>query len=187
MGALERLRLRLPEAARDIKLNLQSVMEETSLTDAQRWGVALASAIASRNRRLRNAVLDDAHAAVDVAVIEDAKAAAALMAMYNVYYRFRHLVDKPTYQKKPARLRMNRLARPAGNKADFELYALAVSAINGCGSCVQAHEKVVLDGGITEEQVHDAVRLAATVHAAAVALEIAGEGEDDLGELAHAA
>jgi alkyl hydroperoxide reductase subunit D len=109
---------------------------------------------------------------VDEAVIEDARAAAAIMAMNNVYYRFRHIVGKPSYGEKPARLRMNRLGQPAGSKVDFELYALAVSAINGCEACVRAHEHTVIEGGLTEDHVHDAVRIAATVNAAAVALEM---------------
>jgi len=112
----------------------------------------------------------EARREVDKAVIEDARAAAAIMAMNNVYYRFRHIVGKPSYAEKPARLRMNRLVQPAGSKVDFELYALA---INGCEACVQAHERTVLEGGLTEDHVHDAVRIAATVNAAAVALEMA--------------
>ena len=67
---------------------------------------------------------------------------------------------------------MNRLVKPAGSRVDFELVSLAVSAINGCETCVVAHEKVVLEGGLTEDHVHDAVRVAATVNAAAVALEL---------------
>ncbi len=105
-------------------------------------------------------------------MIEDAKAAASLMAMNNVYYRFRHIVGKESYGTKPARLRMNRLIKPATNKADFELFSLAVSAINNCEACVNSHEHAVLEGGLTEEHVHDAVRVAATLHAAAVALEL---------------
>jgi alkyl hydroperoxide reductase subunit D len=66
---------------------------------------------------------------------------------------------------------MNKLAQPATSKADFELLCLAVSAINGCEACVQSHEKVVLEKGITEDQVHDAIRIAAVIHAAAGALE----------------
>jgi alkyl hydroperoxide reductase subunit D len=93
------------------------------------------------------------------------------MAMSNVYYRFRHLVAKPSYGDRPARLRMNRIAKPAGAKVDFELMCLAVSAINGCEACVQAHERTALEHGITEEQVHDVVRLAAVVQSAAVAIE----------------
>jgi alkyl hydroperoxide reductase subunit D len=174
MGALDALRETIPEPARDLRLNLQSVLADSSLTLAQRWGVAVASAVASRNASLRAAVLTDARAAVDAAVvdavIDDGIAAAALMGMNNVYYRFRHLIDKPSYGEKPARLRMNRIAKPAGSKVDFELCCLAVSAVNGCGACLQAHEKVVLAGGLSEDQVHDAVRLAATIHGAAVAL-----------------
>jgi alkyl hydroperoxide reductase subunit D len=95
------------------------------------------------------------------------------MAMNNVYYRFRHMVAKPAYAQKPARLRMNRLAKPATTKADLELFSLAASAINGCEICVQSHEKAALEAGLTEDNVHDAVRIAATIHAAAVALESA--------------
>jgi alkyl hydroperoxide reductase subunit D len=172
MSNLEALRSRIPEAAKDISLNLQSVLGDGPLSPAQRWGVAVASAVAARNPGLRDAVMADARAAgIDAAVIDDAIAAASLMAMNNVYYRFRHLVGKQSYSDKPARLRMNRLVRPATNAVDFELFSLAVSAINGCGTCIESHEKVVVTKGLTEEQVHDAVRIAATVHAAAVALE----------------
>jgi alkyl hydroperoxide reductase subunit D len=173
MGAVDSLRDALPETAKDIKLNLQSVLGSGSLTAAQRWGVAVASAAASRSPRLRDALVEDARREVPEAVIEDALAAAALMSMNNVYYRFRHLVGKPAYSERPARLRMNRLARPATSKTDFELFSLAVSAINGCETCVRSHEAVVVEGGLTEDQVHDAVRVAATVHAAAVSLELA--------------
>jgi alkyl hydroperoxide reductase subunit D len=38
--------------------------------------------------------------------------------------------------------------------------------------CVRSHERAVIEGGLTEEQVHDAVRVAATIQAAAVSLEI---------------
>ena len=172
MSELEALRQSLPEAARDIKLNLQAVLAPGVLTHEQRWGVALASAYAARHPRLVAAVLAEASAAVSPAVVEDAKAAAALMAMNNVYYRFRHMVGKESYGKMPARLRMNRIAQPAASKLDFELFCLAVSAINGCELCLGAHEKTIRDGGLTEDQVHDAVRIAATVQATAMALEI---------------
>src|SRR5688572_15362399 len=115
MSALEELRNRLPEAAKDIRLNLQAVLQPGVLSAAQRWGVAVASAIATRNPELSAAVTRDASAEVDAAVIEDARAAAVLMAMNNVYYRFRHMVGKPVYAEKPARLRMNRMAQPAAS------------------------------------------------------------------------
>lgn len=169
MSRLEALRASFPDDARDIKLNVQAVLEGGSLTSAQRWGVALSSALASRNAELAAAVQEQA--AAHPGVVEDARAAAALMAMNNVYYRFRHVVGKAAYESMPARLRMNRLAKPATSRAEFELYCLAVSAINGCEACVRAHEHAVVEGGMSPEQVHDAVRIAATFHAAAVALE----------------
>jgi alkyl hydroperoxide reductase subunit D len=171
MTALDALRDTISEPAKDIKLNLQSVLQPGSLTPAQRWGVAIASAVAARNPSLRDAIISDARNEVGPEVIDDALAAAALMAMNNVYYRFRHLVGKPSYSQMPARLRMQRIARPATNKADFELFCLAVSAINACEMCIRSHEEVVVKAELSEEQVHDAVRIAATVNAAAVALE----------------
>jgi alkyl hydroperoxide reductase subunit D len=172
MSAVEELRASIPEAARDIKLNLQSVLQPGALTPAQRWGVAIASAVATRNERLRDAILHDARGAVGAEVIDDALAAAALMAMNNVYYRFRHMIGKESYSQMPARLRMQRIAKPASNKVDFELFCLAVSAINACEMCMRSHEDVVTKGGLSEDQVHDAIRIAATVNAAAVAIEL---------------
>lgn len=171
MDALEQLRSAIPDAAKDVRLNLQAVLRGGSLSEPQRWGVATAAAVAARHPRLREAVLAAAAAASGSAVVEDAKAAAALMAMNNVYYRFRHMVGKPVYREKPAGLRMNRIMQPATNRTDFELMALSVSAINGCEMCVRAHEKTVTEGGLTPDQVNDAVRIAATIYAAAVALE----------------
>jgi lipoyl-dependent peroxiredoxin subunit D len=172
MNAFANITASLPTAAKDIALNLEALLRSGSLSAAQRWGVAVASAIASRNLPFRDAILAEARREVDPAVLDDAAAAAALMSMTNIYYRFRHLIGKPGYSERPARLRMNRLAKPTTNKIDLELFCLAVSAINGCETCLRAHEKVVLEGGLSEDQVHDAVRIAAVVHAAAVALEI---------------
>ena len=109
----------LPEAARDVKLNLEAVLQEGSLTPAQRWGVAVTSAATARNCSLLDAVVAAARAEVGAAVIDDALAAAALMAMNNIYYRFRHMMGASAYAQKPARLRMNRLARPKGAEATW--------------------------------------------------------------------
>jgi alkyl hydroperoxide reductase subunit D len=170
MEALKALAEELPDAAKDIRLNLQSVLSDTSLTPSQRWGVAAACAIAARSPRLEEAVLQGAAAGADDAVLDDARAAAALMAMNNVFYRFRHMVGKPSYTTIPPRLRMNRIGAPRTSKSDFELMCLAVSALFGCETCVRSHERTVLEAGATEQNVHDAVRIAAAVHGAAVAL-----------------
>lgn len=172
MEQLNQLREQFPDAARDIKINLTNVLQPAALNAAQTWGVAIATAYAARNETLTKAVIADAKAAgIEEAVLEDAKAAAILMGMNNVYYRFRHIIGKEEYEQKPARLRMMRLKQVATNQVDFELLCLAVSAVNNCQACVQSHEHVVLEGGLTTDQVHDAVRIAATIHAAALALE----------------
>ncbi|AGC43016.1 alkyl hydroperoxide reductase [Myxococcus stipitatus DSM 14675] len=173
MASLEVVRSELADAHKDTRLNLQAVLEGGSLTPEQRWCVAVASAYAVRNERLKEAMLNEARKALanPEPVIEDARAAASLMAMNNVYYRFRHMIGKESYSTKRAGLRMNRLAQVLTTKVDFELVCLAVSAINGCEMCMQSHEKVVLEGGLSEDQVHDAVRIASVIHAAAVGLE----------------
>ncbi len=181
MSQIEKLRESLPDAAKDARLNLQSVFQSSTLTNEQMWGTAVAAAIATRNAEVAQAVFADAQGQVEARVLEDAKAAASLMAMNNVYYRFRHMVGKESYSSKPARLRMNWIGKPLGAKADFELFCLAVSAINGCEMCVRSHEQVVVNGGLSEDHAHDAARIAATIQAAAVSLEISNLGGQAIG------
>ena len=162
-----------PDVAKDVRINLQNVLQPGTLNADQVWGTAIACAEASRNAALKHAIEADARAAgTSDNVIQDAKAAAVMMGMNNVFYRFRHVLDKEEYVKKPARLRMQRLAQVTGNKADFELFCLAVSAINNCETCMVSHEAAVLKQALTEDHVFDSVRIAATIHAAAIALEL---------------
>ena len=177
MKATLELLERLPDAARDARINVSSVLQQDSLPLGRRWGVAVASAAAARNPELLAAVLSDARREAGDAVVDDGIAAASLMAMNNVYYRFRHMVGKETYSQKPARLRMQRLAKPSTTKGDLELFSLAASAIGGCEACVVAHERAVLEAGLTEDDVHDAVRIAAVIHAAAASLGMVGVAE----------
>jgi len=172
MEQLNQLRETLPDAARDIKINLSNVLQPGPLNADQTWGVAIACAYTARNEKLTKALLADAKAAgISDGVLDDAKAAAILMGMNNVYYRFRHVIGKEDYAQMPARMRMMRLKQVATNQVDFELLCLAVSAINNCQACMQSHEHVVLEGGLTTAQVHDAVRIASTIEATAIALE----------------
>src|SRR3546814_9534653 len=89
------------------------------------------------------------------------------MAMNNVYYRFVHIAANKEYGKLPARLRMNVIGKPGVEKVDFELWSLAVSAINGCGMCIDAHEHELRKGGLPTEAIQAAVRIASVVHAVA--------------------
>jgi len=171
--SLDTVKQALPAYAKDIKLNLSNVIDDQALTEQQRYGTLLAAALASRNGAVIAAAEAEAAARLSEPAQAAAKAAAAVMAMNNIYNRFVHLASAPEYATMRAGLRMNAIGNPGVDRADFELWSLAVSAINGCEACVRAHEKVAVDGHLTEDQVHDAVRIAATIHAAAVALEVA--------------
>ena len=168
--SLEALRNALPEYAKDQKLNLGSLAAEPALTVQQRAGTFIVSALASRNATVTRAILAEFAPQLSAEALNAAKGAASVMGMNNVYYRFTHLVGGD-YPSMPAKLRMNIMARPGVEKADFELWSLAVSAINGCGMCMESHEKVVKHAGITSEQVQAAIRIASVVHATAVTIE----------------
>jgi lipoyl-dependent peroxiredoxin subunit D len=168
--SLENLKLALPDYAKDIRLNLGSLATEPTLSDEQRAGTFIASAIASRNPAVTEAIIAEFGRQLSPEALTAAKAAAAIMAMNNVYYRFTHLVGGD-YPNMPAKLRMNIMARPGVDKATFELWSLAVSAINGCGMCMESHEHAVRQHGLTAEQVQAAVRIAAVVHAVAATLD----------------
>ena len=177
MTTLDTLRDALPDHARDLKLNLGSVLSPTGapgLTERQIWAVALGAAEASHNPAFAVAMGELAGEHLDAAYQTGARAAAAIMGMNNVYYRFLHLVEDPEYGRMPARLRMNVIGSPGIDKVDFELVSLAVSAINGCGTCVASHERQVRQHGLPREAVQSAVRIAATVHAVARVLANAG-------------
>jgi alkyl hydroperoxide reductase subunit D len=188
-ATLEAIREALPDYARDLKLNLGSLLSSEGapgLSQQQIWSVALASAIASRNVRFTRALEAAAQELLSPEYLRAARTAAAIMGMNNIYYRFLHLVEDSEYQRLPARLRMNALAQPGIDSLDFELLSLAVSAINGCGLCVSSHAKKLTSHGITREAVQSAVRIAATVHAVAVTLEYSAAEEAVPEELAVA-
>jgi len=171
---IEQIRDALPDYARDLKLNLGTVLTTTGapgLSDQQIWSIALACAIAARNTSFARSIEALSRAHLAEAGVEGAKAAAAIMGMNNIYYRFLHLVQDGEYQSMPARLRMNVIANHGIDKLDFELISLAVSAVNGCGLCVTSHEKKLRAHEVSREAIQSAVRIAATIHAVAGVLE----------------
>jgi len=173
--SLEDLKNALPEFAKDLKLNLSSLATEQLLSEQQKAGTFIASALASRNAQVTKAAIAEFGPKLSPEALNATKAAAAIMGMNNIYYRFVHLVGGD-YKTLPAKLRMNVMAKPGVDKVDFELWSIAVSAINGCGMCLESHEKVVREHGISAEQIQAVVRIAATVHAVAAVLD----GEDAL-------
>ena len=168
--SLDDLKSDIPDYAKDIRLNLTSIRNISSMSPQQLWGTAVASAHATGNARVIEAVEAEAAAHLEEAAANAARAAAAIMAMNNVYYRFTHLVKKPDYAQMRANLRMNVMANPGVEKKDFELWSLAVSAINGCGMCIESHEANLVKEGATKEMIQDAVRIAAILNATAATL-----------------
>lgn len=172
--SLDRIKSGLPDYAKDLRLNLESVLSEggaPGLSQKQIAIVALASAMASRHAPLTEAVAQFASQHADEKELDCARTAAALMGMTNVYYRFLHLVENDEYGTLRAGLRMNGMANPGCDKIDFDLASVAVSAINGCGSCVASHERTLRKHDVSAQAVQSAARIASVIHAVAVALE----------------
>ena len=169
--SIEVLKERLPEYAKDLKLNLSSLAAEPSLGEQQRAGTFIACALASRNETTTKSIVAEFGPRLSPEALGAARAAAAIMGMNNIYYRFTHLTSTADYKTMPARLRMNVIGKPGVDKGDFELWCLAVSAINGCGMCIDSHEKVLRGAGFTSEQIQAAVRIASVVHAVAATLD----------------
>lgn len=173
--SIQSLRDRLPDYAKDTKLNLGKLVsgeEVEGLTLTQAYGIALASAYATKQADVIDAVLGQVSDSLSAEEVNAAKAAATIMGMNNIYYRFVHLVSDKEYGRLPANLRMNVIGNPGIEKVDFELMSLAVSAINGCGMCIDAHVHEVTKAGVSKQGVQSSIRIAAVLHAAAQALTI---------------
>lgn len=182
--SLETLKGRIPDYAKDIKLNLSSLAADETLSAQRHWGTFLASALATGNAQVIAEISAESAQHLSPEAQNAAKAAAAIMAMNNVYYRFVHLAKNKEYATLPAKLRMNVIASPGVDKADFELWSLAVSAINGCGMCIDSHEAELRKQGLSAAEIQASVRIAATVAAVAAVID----GEDALAQgLAQAA
>lgn len=171
MNNLDDIKAALPDFAKDLKLTFGSLINDDSLTDQQKWGCFLVAALASRNNDVIKAVLADVADKLSAEALRAAKGAHAVMAMNNIYYRFVHLTSDEVYQTLKANLRMTIIGNPGVEKTDFELWAMTVSAINGCGMCMDSHEKMLRAAGLTAQQIQTSVRIAAIVHAVAATLD----------------
>jgi alkyl hydroperoxide reductase subunit D len=170
MDFLDDLKARIPDFAKDVRLNLDSVLTRSSLEQADALGAALAAAYAARSKALVDAIrgagqLND----VDT---NAALSAAALMGMNNVYYPYVEMAEDPDLQSQRPELRMNAYGTHGGvEKKRFELFALAASIVGKCHFCVQSHYKLLKEGGFTSQQLRDVGRIAAVIAAAALALD----------------
>lgn len=164
--SLDALCASLPPYAADLSANLENLASETVLTEQQKWGAFLASAYAVGTPQVVKAINEASRqAGLSEEAAAAAKAAAAVMGMNNVYYRSLHLLSNAEYRTMPAKLRMNVLADPGVPKVDFELWAAAVSAVNGCGMCLDAHEGELRRSKAPTTAIQTALRIAAVVNA----------------------
>ena len=165
--SLDALRQSLPPYAKDLSLNLSSLEAETLLTDQQKWGTFVAAAYAVGTGPVIRAIDQAAReAGLSEEAHNAAKAAAAIMGMNNVYYRTLHIMkNSAEYRALPARLRMTVIGNPGVDKTDFELWSTAVSAVNGCGMCIDAHEDELKKHGLPNTVIQAALRIAAVVNA----------------------
>ena len=171
--SIDQLKSSIPDFAKDVRLNLSTLASDETLTPQQKYGLMVACGIASRNPVVKAALVAEAAPHLEPTVLAAAKSAASIMAMNNVYYRFSHLVSNPEYRTMPAKLRMNVIGNPGVDKVDFELWSLAVSAINGCGMCMDSHEAVLKKANVSSDIIQASVRFAAIIQSVAIALEAA--------------
>ena len=146
-------------------MSTRAMAGDETLGVQTKYGLFLAAAIATRNPDLIAAMEAEAVAKLTPPALAAARSAAAIMAMNNVYYRSLHLLSNHEYRTLPARLRMNVISNPGVDKADFELWSFAVSAINGCGMCLDSHEAELKTHGVPAAQIQTALRIASVVNA----------------------
>ncbi len=168
--SLDNIKNAIPDYAKDIKLNISGLANEETLTAQQFWGCMVACALAGGNESVIGNVVAEASANLSVEAMTAAKSAASIMAMNNVYYKFVGMSANPEYKTMPAKLRMNVIGNPGVDKGDFELWSLAVSAMNGCKFCVDAHESQLNGHGIDAAKIQTAVRIASVMAAASAVL-----------------
>lgn len=155
----------LPDYAEDQKRNLELLAGQTVLSDQRKWGCFLACALARGEPSVVEAMEDQAKARLSPQAITAARSVVAIMAMNTVYFRAVHLLTNHDYRNAPAGLSMEALTHPGIDKSDHELWNLAVSAVYGCGVCLNAHEAELQAHDVPMDQILAALRIAAVINA----------------------
>lgn len=171
MDFLNTIKERIPDYAKDVRLNLDGTIARSSLDKADAVGAALAAAYASGNKFMVDTIRNSGELSdVDVNAV---LTAAALMGMNNVWYPYVEMSGDEELGKQRAELRMNAYATHGGVERNrFELFALAASIVGKCHFCIGSHYKLLKEAGMTVQQLRDVGRIAASVHAAAQALAV---------------
>lgn len=156
---------------KDLKINVSNSLDAATLQKKEAYMIGLAVAINEKVPALQQGFgqLALAAGATDKE-LADVLSCTSLMNANNVFYRFRHFVNKEFYTNAQAGIRMSIMANPVIGKEFFELLSLVVSALNGCEMCVTSHEEALLKHGTAEQRILDAVRLGAVVKSLGVML-----------------
>lgn len=157
---------------KDLKINVSNALNNTQyLSRKEALLLGLAVAINEKFEPLRESFIRQAKAeGAGEAEIAEIAATVSLMNTNNVFYRFRHFMQKDFYNNQPAGIKMSIMMKPLLGKEFFELVSLAVSAINGCEMCVSSHEQSVLQHGSSEARVFEAVKTGAIIKGLITAL-----------------
>lgn len=156
----------IPDHAKDIKLNLDAVMNRSPFDPVDTHAIAYVSALASNNGGLAFEIEMNSPLFGDEKAREAAKTAAALMGQNNIWYPFVEMAGDPELKGLPAGLRMNAYANHGGTtKKQFEMYSLAASIIGKCHFCVKAHYDTLKQEGMTTQELMAIGRIAAVVNA----------------------
>lgn len=149
---------------KDLKINVANSMKAKTLTEKEAALLALSIAINEKETVLIAALEELARArGAEEKELNEVAGCVSLMNANNIFYRFRHFMDKESYNNIPAGIRMSIMMNPVLGKEFFELMSLVLSAVNGCEMCVTSHEVSVKSHGATEQRIFDAVRLGAVM------------------------
>ena len=161
MSWVDQIKEALPEYAKDTRLNLDSVVNRSTLDIVEANGCALAAAMATGNGKLVTFIQSGLE---DATERDAALTAASLMAMNNVWYPYVEMAEDERLTGLPAQLRMNAISSHGGTtKARFESYSLAASIVGKCHFCVKAHYETLKKEGYSVEQLRDIGRIAAVI------------------------
>lgn len=161
MSWINQVKEALPEYAKDTKLNLDAVINRSTLDKTEAEACALAAAVATGNGKIVGLLMGNME---DQNEMQAALTAASLMAMNNVWYPYVEMAGDEQLTGLPAQLRMNAIASHGGTtKARFEAYSLSASIVGKCHFCVKAHYDTLRKEGYSVEQLRDIGRIAAVM------------------------
>lgn len=174
MQNLEELKSAIPDYAKDVKINLGTLVNQENqvLTAKQVFGSALTSAYVTKQKSLIRVLENEVQNILSEAEVKAVKTSASLMGMNNIYYRFLHISHDKEYSQMPAGLRMQGIMNHGIDKIDFEIFSLAASVVNGCGMCIDAHANQLIKHGISKTQVQMVAKIAAVINSVAQVLVI---------------